>query len=360
MTDPCWLVLDDGSVWQGLSFGSKMDVFGEVVFNTSMCGYVESLTDPSYKGQILMMTYPLIGNYGVARNRWRESSRIQVEGFIVREVTDGCDHPIGVDSLSSFLETWDVPGCTNLDTRALTKVIRTRGTMRCILTHSDPEDAVKRVQDMDFPDKRNLVAEVSTGETIIHPGGGLRVAVIDCGVKHSILRNLTRFATVIQLPYDASSEDLLRYKPDGVLISNGPGNPAHPEIMATTVKTVRELITEVPLFGICLGHQIIALALGGKTFKLKFGHRGVNHPVISLKDKKVKITSQNHGFAVREDLPSELEVIERNLNDNTIEGLRHRELNIVSIQYHPEASPGPHDSLDWFSVFKGMMKGAPA
>jgi len=361
MDNPCWLALEDGSLWQGVSFGAKRDSKGEIVFNTGMCGYVESLTDPSYKGQILMMTYPLIGNYGVTESdSWKESSRIQVEGYVVRELTYGCEHPKGTMQLDEFLQKGGVPGCQGVDTRELTKLIRTHGTMRCVLAHSDPEVALKEARTMDFPDKRNLVAEVSTKSVVEHPGGKLKVVLLDCGVKLSIIRNLQRFATVVQVPYNTPADDILKLRPDGVLVSNGPGDPAHPEIMSTTVKTIRSLVSELPVFGICLGNQIIALSLGAKTFKLKFGHRGVNHPVIDVRDRGVRITSQNHGFAVAEDLPSELIVTERNLNDDTIEGLRHAELNVASVQYHPEANPGPHDPLPLFKRFEEMMKGAKA
>lgn len=361
MGDACWLVLEDGTIMHGRSFGGRREARGEMVFNTSMCGYVESLTDPSYRGQILMMTYPLIGNYGVSPERWRESPRIQVEGFVVRELTGGCMHPRGTVGLDAFLEGLDVPGVDGVDTRTLTKRIRTSGTMRCALTQAaDPGPVLEEVRRMEFPERRNLVAEVSTREVIEHPGGRHRMVLLDCGAKMSIVRNLQRYATVVQVPYDTPAEDILRMGPDGLVISNGPGDPSHPDILRTCVKSVRELIGEIPVMGICLGHQILALALGARTFKLKFGHRGVNHPVMEEGTGRVRITSQNHGFAVEDDLPSGLVVRERNLNDSTIESLTHSELDIISMQYHPEANPGPHDSLDIFQEFERMVRDAAA
>jgi len=359
--EPCSLVLEDGTVWQGISFGARREARGEIVFNTSMSGYVESLTDPSYRGQVLLQTYPLIGNYGVsAGNSWRESSEIQVEGYAVRELTGGCDHRLGTRQLSDFLRGGNTPALDGIDTRTLTKIIRNSGTMRCALTYLNPDGVLEELKRMDFPDKRNLVAEVSTKAVRGHAGRNCKIALLDCGVKWSIIRSLQEFATVVQVPYNTAPEDIRRLRPDGLVISNGPGDPSHPEIIKTCVKTARELVPELPTLGICLGHQIIGLAFGARTFKLKFGHRGVNHPVIDAETGSVKITSQNHGFAVDDNLPSELVVAERNLNDGTVEAIRHRELKLISVQYHPEANPGPHDSFEVFHRFERMVKDAAA
>jgi carbamoyl-phosphate synthase small subunit len=359
MDAPAWLVIEDGTIVPARSFGSRREARGEIVFNTSMSGYVESLTDPSYRGQVLMQTYPLIGNYGVPPGaEWKESERIQVEGYVIRELTGGCEHRIGKALLPGFLGEFDVPGISGVDTRSLTKTIRNFGVMRAAITRENPAGALAEVKKMDFPDKRNLVAEVSTRDVKVHRGGKQRIALLDCGVKTSITRNLQKFATVHQFPYDTAPEDILKIKPDGFMISNGPGDPAQHEILKTCVKTVRNVAPELPTLGICLGHQIIALAFGARTFKLKFGHRGVNHPVMDLETGQVKITSQNHGFAVDVNLPSELAVLEKNLNDGTVEALRHRELDLISVQYHPEANPGPHDSLGIFHKFERLVKDA--
>ena len=349
------LVLEDGTAIRGSFFGATRKVAGELVFNTNMTGYTEALTDPSYRGQILLMTYPLIGNYGVDPASM-ESEAIQPRGFVVKEACAAPSHPRSAMDVSRFLKEQRIPGLQGADTRSLTIRIRSQGTMKAILAPGevDEDELVKEVRAMPYPDRGNLVAEVSCRDVLRYPGRANRtIVVMDCGVKRNILREAQRYANVIRVPYDATSEDVVSHHPDGVIISNGPGDPAHPAVVATTVRTVRELAGQVPLLGICLGHQIIGLAFGGRTFKLKFGHRGGNQPVKDLRTGRVHITSQNHGFAVDADsLPSsEFEVTHLNLNDNTVEGIIHKELPVFSVQYHPEARPGPWDNEYIFSDF---------
>ncbi|HYM40740.1 MAG TPA: glutamine-hydrolyzing carbamoyl-phosphate synthase small subunit [Thermoplasmata archaeon] len=354
------LILEDGTVVRGASFGARTEVFGELVFNTNMTGYTEALTDPSYRGQILLMTYPLIGNYGVDP-AWMESDAIQVTGFVVREACAAPSHARSQQTVDAFLRDFRIPGLQGADTRALTIRIRSHGTMKAALVPEggDLEAAAKEVRRMPYPDRRNLVAEVSCREPIRYPGAGKRtIVVVDCGVKRNILREAQRYADVVRVPWNATSDDVLAQKPDGVILSNGPGDPSHPDLRSTTVRAARELAGQVPLLGICLGHQILALAFGGKTFKLKFGHRGGNQPVKDLRTGRVHITSQNHGFAVDADSldASEFAVTHRNLNDNTVEGLVHRSLPMFSVQYHPEARPGPWDNEHIFRDFVATLR----
>jgi carbamoyl-phosphate synthase small subunit len=353
------IVLEDGTVVEGLAFGAKKTVFGELVFNTSMTGYCEALTDPSYKGQILMMTYPLIGNYGVDPSTF-ESQIIQPMGYVVRENCKVPSHPRSKMSLDQFLLENDIPGIENIDTRKLTIKIRVFGTMKAALSTDgwDVKELVDKVKAMPPPEESNLVELVSCDKAIHHKGadGNRKVVVIDCGVKGSIIRGMSKFCDVIQVPYDTTADEVSSLDPDGVIISNGPGDPAHPMVLEKTAKTIRGLIGEYPMMGICLGHQILSLALGGKTYKMKFGHRGVNQPVKNIEENRVYITSQNHGFAVK-DVPSELEVTELNVNDSTVEAIRHVELPVFSVQYHPEASPGPHDTRHLFNRFNSLLRG---
>jgi len=353
------LVLEDGTIVRGHGFGAEGSVFGELVFNTGMTGYQEALTDPSYNGQILMMTYPLIGNYGVNAHDF-ESSKIQAEAFVVREHCLRPSHRDSIKTIHEFLKEHNIIGISGVDTRSLTKRTRVMGTMRAgIVDPGEEERTLEKVKSMPFPDAGNLAGEVATQKPVTYAppdGSSPFVVVLDCGVKMSIIRNLNQFASVLQVPYSWKASEILEKKPHGVLISNGPGDPAHPELMRTVVRTAKELAGKVPVMGICLGHQIMGLAFGGKTFKLKFGHRGANQPVRDVNTGKVCITSQNHGFAVHPDLPSELRLMETNVNDGTVEALEHRELPMFSVQYHPEASPGPHDARHIFGKFREMIE----
>jgi carbamoyl-phosphate synthase small subunit len=355
------LVLEDGTAIRGAFFGARRRILGELVFNTNMTGYTEALTDPSYRGQILMMTYPLIGNYGVDPEAM-ESETIQPTGFVVKEACPVPSHPRSAFGIGEFLKRHDTPAIEGADTRSLTIRIRSKGTMKAALVPAseDVEAVAREVRQAPHPDTRNLVAEVSCRTVERYPGAGKRtIVVVDCGVKRNILREAQRHADVVRVPYDATADEILAAKPDGVILSNGPGDPAHPDLVATSVGTARELAGRVPLLGICLGHQLLALAFGGKTFKLKFGHRGGNQPVKDLRSGRVHITSQNHGFAVDADsLPNEFEVTHVNLNDRTVEGMAHRELPIFSVQYHPEARPGPWDNAYIFRDFVAELKGA--
>lgn len=355
------LVLEDGTVVRGNGFGALGEAQGEIVFNTGMTGYVEALTDPSYAGQILMMTYPLIGNYGVCSEDY-ESDGIKVEGFVVREACENPSNWRSEKSLPEFLEEYGIPGIQGVDTRMLTKKIRVYGTMKSTLVvyedgdEPDIEELIEKTRRQPYITELDLVEKVSTPKPrIIDHGRSLDVVVIDCGVKLSILRLLQREANIILVPYNTPAEEILSYDPDGVLISNGPGDPAR---VKETIETARRLAGRVVLYGICLGHQIISLALGAKTYKLKFGHRGVNQPVKDFETGRVFISTQNHGFAVDESSleGTGLTLTQINLNDNTVEGVRHRELPINAVQYHPEAGPGPHDTYFFFEDFFQTMR----
>ena len=346
------LVLEDGTVFKGRGFFVNREVFGEVVFNTSMTGYEEAFTDPSYAGQILVMTYPLIGNYGFHKKHL-ESDRTQIRGLILKE-------PYFFSSrgtrFGQYLKQTKLPCLYGIDTRALTLKIRKCGTMKGMLArwtaHMNVENIVKRIQKTQHPDTSNLVAGVSCKKVIVHRGPGeKKVVLIDCGVKKSILRNLQRYTTVIQVPYNTDFNTISEQKPDGIVISNGPGNPEHPEVAATTVKTVEQILDRYPVFGICLGHQILSIALGFRTYKMKFGHRGSNHGVKDFSNNKIYITSQNHGYAIRGKNVPEVEISWINVNDHTIEGIRHKRLPVSSVQFHPEAGPGPHDTTFLFRDF---------
>ena len=359
------LVLEDGSAYRGLAFGDASgQAHGEVVFNTSMTGYQEILTDPSYSGQIVVPTYPLIGNYGINRQDY-ESRRIQVSGFVVREHCDLPSHPMSEMTLDEFLRSQGVLGISGVDTRAITRRLRSRGVMMgAIAVDESPEQALALLRELPTYEGTDFVRAVSTsapypwdtpvpGSTPAPPR--YRILVDDCGLKYNILRILrTRGCEVIAYPATSSAEDLLAMNPDGVLMSPGPGDP---DLLDYAVDTARGLIGKTPIMGICLGNQILARAFGGRNYKLKFGHRGGNHPVREEATGRVHITAQNHGYAVDPDsLPAEVEVSHVNLNDGTVEGLSHRSLPIMSIQYHSEASPGPRDNEYLFDRFLSLVE----
>ena len=353
------LLLQDGRFFYGKKFGSDGETIGEVCFNTGMTGYQEILTDPSYCQQIVTMTFPHIGNYGVNPDDY-ESDRIQVAGFVIKEETDIPSNWRSTQSLGDYLKDHNIVGIQKIDTRALTRHIRDNGAMNGIISTIDSnlESLKKKLSQAPNMTGLDLAKEVTCKDSYLWStiqNGQYKVAAIDFGIKHNILRLLeSHGCNVTVFPAHVTSKEILDFNPDGVFLSNGPGDP---EAVTYGIETVKKLLGEKPIFGICLGHQILALALGGKTFKLKFGHRGCNHPVKNLESGKVEITSQNHGFAVDLDsLPSNIEQTHINLNDNTSEGIRCKGLSAFSVQYHPESSPGPHDSRYLFEQFIGMMK----
>ena len=367
------LALENGTVFTGESFAASSEVTGEVVFNTSMTGYQEILTDPSYAGQIVTMTYPLIGNYGINAEDL-ESVKPQVAGFVVKEYFDFYSNFRASGSLGEWLEAHKIVAIQGIDTRMLTRMIRTVGAMRGIISTVDMDDGslVEKARRSPSMNGLDLAKEVSTSSTYhwseidrtpfaLKPGvggGGKRkfVVVYDFGVKQNILRRLTSYGCKLTVvPASFPAEKVLEMGPDGVFLSNGPGDPS---AVRYGIQNIKKLVGERPIFGICLGHQLLALALGGETFKLKFGHRGANHPVKNLLTGAIEITSQNHGFAVDPQSldTNKIEITHVNLNDETNEGLRHRELPVFSVQYHPEASPGPHDSDYLFGQFMTMIE----
>jgi carbamoyl-phosphate synthase small subunit len=350
------LVLKDGTVLHGQGFGANCERIGELVFNTSMTGYQEALTDPSYGGQILMLTYPLIGNYGT-NPADKESDNVQPSGFVIREMSPDFEHRQANSSLDSFLKDHGVPGICGIDTRFVVRHIRDRGVMPAILATSATErdlEPKKLLEKLEFDySSIDFVSKVSVKEPqVFGKGGKKRVALIDYGVKMGIVRELVKRGCVVHvLPSSSTAADVKALEPDGILLSNGPGDPA---ILTHAHKTIRELGGGAPIFGICLGHQLLAHAFGGDTYKLKFGHRGVNHAVLDTRSKKVVITTQNHGFAVGK-MPGGFELTHENVNDKSVEGMADSGRGIFSVQYHPEAAPGPHDSLYLFDEFMKKM-----
>jgi carbamoyl-phosphate synthase small subunit len=383
---PAKLALEDGTVFSGTAFGAHGEVFGEVVFNTGMTGYQEILTDPSYKGQIVTMTYPLIGNYGVNPEDV-ESGKPHVEGFVIRELSRESSNFRASEDLQPYLERYGIVGIEQVDTRALVRHIRTRGAMKGVLSTEDLDDSslVRKAVASPGLVGRDLVKEVIPSGPV-HWSAGFdsafapsaaeyahwngakcdadrpHVVALDYGMKWNIARHLVQSGCRLTiLPGTASAESVLEQSPDGVFLSNGPGDPS---ALDYAVQTISKLLVHaeragMPIFGICLGHQLLGQAWGGKTFKLKFGHRGANQPVLNRLTERVEITTQNHGFAVKpETLPKFVECTHFNLNDRTLEGMRHRELPISSVQYHPEASAGPHDSSYLFGEFRKQLAAA--
>ncbi len=372
MTRPAKLALEDGAVYQGLAFGAEGEVDGEVCFNTSMTGYQEILTDPSYRGQIVTMTYPEIGNYGV-NGEDLESGRPHLAGFVVRELSRRASNFRSQGGLADYLAEFGVVGISDIDTRALVRRIRQRGAMKGVLSTVDLDDAslVAKAQASPGLVGRDLVKEVIPerasdwtekshpyatweGQHVERPVSQAHIVALDYGMKWNIARCLADSGCrVTVIPGTATAADVLALEPDGVFLSNGPGDP---EPLTYAVETIRGLLGKRPVFGICLGHQLLSLACGAHIFKLKFGHRGANQPVLNKTAGTVEITSQNHGFAVdAENLPQDLEVTHINLNDQTIEGVRHKHIPAFSVQYHPEASAGPHDSNYLFREFLEMV-----
>lgn len=373
MTAMAKLALEDGTVYTGRNFGASGESFGEVVFNTSMTGYQEVLTDPSYRGQIVTMTYPLIGNYGINRED-RESQRPQVEGFVVRELAQVPSNFRSHQTLGAYLAEHKIIGLEGIDTRSLVRRLRVRGAMTGVLSTSNLDDAslVQKARSSPSLVGRDLVREVVPDHTFRWEEGfqsafaaempaarpaARHVVALDFGMKWNILRCLVQVGCrVTVVPGTAPAEEILSHRPDGIFLSNGPGDPAPLDYAIRTIRELTAAKKRTPIFGICLGHQLLGLSLGAETFKLKFGHRGVNQPVLNQASNRVEITTQNHGFAVRLDnLPADLEATHINLNDGTLEGMKHRRLPIFSVQYHPESSAGPHDSAYLFEEFRELM-----
>ncbi len=354
------LVLEDGTVFRGIGFGKVGKFRGELVFNTAMTGYIEALTDPSYAGQILTFAYPLIGNYG-ATFQWSESKKIQALGIVVSEFSEEVFHRDSKSTLKAELENGGIGGIAGIDTRMLIRKIRSRGTTEAILMVysgrlSEAEQVKKLLTEFRAYPKIDLVKQVTRKSVeIVNPSGNPLVAVIDYGVKEAIIQELAkRGLKILIFSATVTIEEIRKYSPKGVVLSNGPGNP---QDFSYAIKTISDLLSEqIPIFGICLGHQLLALAIGGKTYKLKFGHRGINHPIIGQQNKSAYLTSQNHGYAVlAKGIPKDWEISFWNLNDRTVEGLRHKYLPVFSVQFHPEASPGPRDTQFLFEEFVNLL-----
>ena len=344
------LILEDGTVYKGYAFGADIESVGEVVFNTAMTGYQETLSDHSYNGQIVTFTYPLIGNYGINRDDF-ESMRPCIKGMIVKELCDTPSNFRNENTLDEALKAFNIPGIAGIDTRSLTRKIRIKGVIKGCLVSIDRnvDEVVAELNKTNLP--TNQIEQVSSKSISPALGRGRRVVLVDLGMKIGIVRELTiRGCDVIVVPHNIRAEELLRLEPDGVMLTNGPGDP---EDAKESIEMIREIIGKVPIFGICMGHQLISLACGAKTYKLKFGHRGANHPVKNLITGRVDITSQNHGYAVDIDSlkNTDLELTHIAINDRSCEGVRHKKYSVFSVQYHPEAAPGPHDSSYLFDEF---------
>ena len=351
-----YLILEDGTVFEGTSIGSSREVISEIVFNTSMTGYLEVLTDPSYAGQAVVMTYPLIGNYGICREDM-ESRQAWPDGYIVRELSRIPSNFRSGDTIDHFLKEQDIPGISGIDTRALTKILREKGTMNGMITTNGDYDLEEVKEKIRQYTVKGVVLKTSVKKPYVLPGDGKKVALLDCGAKDNIARNLNkRGCEVTVYPADTPAAEILKTNPDGIMLSNGPGDPAENVGIIEEVRKLYE--SSVPIFAICLGHQLMALATGAKTYKLKYGHRGGNHPVKDLETGRVYITSQNHGYAVNEESldPSVAVPAFENVNDKTNEGLKYVGKNIFTVQYHPEACPGPLDSGYLFDRFMRMME----
>ena len=352
------LALEDGTILEGEGFGAETVKSGEIVFSTAMTGYVASLTDPSFKGQILMSTYPLEGNYGVS-SEWYQSEGIKAEAYVVRQVCKEPCHPKSEKSLSEFLEEYDVPGISGIDTRALTLKIRELGSMKAVVANADisDEELLKILEEQPRLENMNLVDKVTVKQPkVIQERKEYNVVVLDCGVKKNIIDHLVaQDVGVTLMPATTSAQEIFDMDVDGVLVSSGPGNPENVDKIQDTLKEVSQ---KIPIAGICLGQQIIALTFGAKIFKMKFGHRGSNQPVKDLATGRVYMTSQNHSFSIDEEsiADTDLEITQINLNDGTPEAIRHTKLPIRCIQYHPEAGPGPHDSKVFFDNFVKTIK----
>ena len=356
------LTLEDGTVVEGSGFGAEGIVQGELVFNTSMTGYVEALTDPSYAGQILMMTYPLIGNYGVCSEDY-ESNKIQTNGLVIKQLCRTPSNWRSQKNLDQFLKEFNIPGIEGVDTRMLTLKARIHGTMKATLAVFKRNDMLNKEELIEKTKKQPHISEIDLVDKVcvkkpkfVDAKGKYKAVIIDCGVKNSIIRQLTlRGVNLHVVPYDFPAKKVVDYSPDAVFISNGPGDPAR---VTQTIQTIRNLVGQVPVAGICLGLQLTSLAMGAKTFKLKFGHRGANQPVKDFETERVFISTQNHGFAVDDKSLKEtgLEMTQKNLNDGTVEGIQNKELSLFAVQYHPEAGPGPHDTYFFFDRFIQMLE----
>lgn len=348
------LILEDGTIFTGKGCGADTKASGEVVFNTGMTGYQEIITDPSYCGQIVVMTYPLIGNCGINRDDF-ETVKPFIHGFIVKELSEYPSNFRSEETLHDYLQANDIPGISGIDTRKLTKTIRKHGTMKAMIADADvpAEELIEKVKNL--PDQKDQVKQTSTSKPYVVPGRGERIVLMDFGMKHGILRELTkRDCHVTVVPYNYSAENILRLKPDGIMLTNGPGDPKD---VPESIEVVKTVLGKIPLFGICLGHQLLALACGADTEKMIFGHRGANHPVKDLENNKTFMTSQNHSYAVTHKSLSgtDLALTQFALNDNTVEGIRHRTYPAFSVQYHPESSPGPEDTPQLFDDFLQMI-----